>query len=215
MTYTLASTNSQGIVVDSSGVTCQANNTDYSELAVIALDQILTQSQAGNGYMNALMSAIAGESNLAGVTRLPAALIGDMTPIEAALSMMMNGVLSQVSYGLERVVSPSLRTQQRTPLQKSFRQLPLGQAVVSLVILCATAVYAYGARHKVDKEWQDGNLTLRLLSIDPMQATGGLLSNATNSQLKVLDNFKLGATSNHLCLLQHGDAIIDGQVYGS
>ena len=127
----------------------------------------------------------------------------------------MNGVLSQVNYGLARVQSDVQRPYKCTPRQKSFRQLPIGQALVTLVLLLATKVFFYGRRHNVDREWQNDNLTLRLLSIDPMQATGGQLCNATNEELKALDDFQLGACGQHLCLLIDGEPILDGQAYGT
>jgi hypothetical protein len=111
--------------------------------------------------MDALMQVTGGDQQFEESTQLYGSALGGL-PIEDAISTIMAGVLSQVNFP----VSGSDGSHQErpftfTPDQNSFRQLPLGQALVTLVLLLVTPVYIYAHRHKVDKEWQNGNLTLR------------------------------------------------------
>ena len=78
--YTVTPGELQVVLADSDGSVCQANNTDYSELAAVALDLVLTQNQGGNGWMDGLSSAMGGDQDYGLVTQLPATYSGQ-TPI--------------------------------------------------------------------------------------------------------------------------------------
>lgn len=214
VTFTVNGGGASLIHVDSDGTPCNTNvNIDYAELAKVSLDLMLGQFEGADGWMDALMKAAAGDDDY-GESQQLAPTPSGLKPIEAALSLSMAGVLSQANLGHGTVYSSQYAPYTYTPSQYSFRQLPVGQALVSLALLLSTMLYFYGRRYRIDSEWQNGNMTLRLLSIDPIHATGGQLCNATNQELRALDHHRLGAVGQHICLVTQGDAIHDKVVYG-